>query len=547
VKRDYHVSRFVSTEGSIVTTKYDAIVIGAGLGGLSAATMLARNGLGVLLLERHNVPGGYATSFVRGRYEFEVALHELSGIGPPERRGSLYRYLDYLGVADKVEFFHVPNLYRAVFPDIDVTLPAGRGAFEAKLCETFPHESKGIRRFVKRVFDLRSDFIKIAKQRGVGNPATMPLRLPHFFRYLPTTWAHVLNHDVRDPRARAVLSQYWGYVGLPPSKISFLYFATTLAAYVRRGAAFPKGRSQALSNAFLATFEELGGEARMNCTVRRITTANGRVTGVVTDEGGEIAADWILSNADPITTCRELIGSDEVGSRFFAKLQSSEVAPSTVNVYLGVARPHEELGLTEHEIFVSTDYDFDRHYEVMRTVPPPSPPHGGVSESSSSFPGEEGRGRLPPAIAVTCYNAVYPDVSPPGTSIVVLTALMYGEPWYEVPPAEYVATKNRIGDGMIQLAEKIAPGLREYAEVVEVSTPVTNMRYAGTMGGSIYGFNQPPRDNIVWRMGNRGPLDGLYFVGAWTQPGGGFEPAMMSGQMAGGAILSKIKKQPEEA
>jgi prolycopene isomerase len=149
---------------------------------------------------------------------------------------------------------------------------------------------------------------------------------------------------------------------------------------------------------------------------------------------------------------------------------------------------------------------------------------------------------LPPAIVLTCYNVVYPDISPPGTSIVVLTALNYGEPWYEVLPAEYVKTKNRVGDAMIRLAERVAPGLREYAEVVEVSTPLTNMRYAGTMGGSIYGFNQPPRDNIVWRMGHRGPLDRLYFVGAWTQPGGGFETAMMSGQMAGGALLYKIKK-----
>jgi all-trans-retinol 13,14-reductase len=91
------------------------------------------------------------------------------------------------------------------------------------------------------------------------------------------------------------------------------------------------------------------------------------------------------------------------------------------------------------------------------------------------------------------------------------------------------------------MAEGIAPGLREHAEVVEVSTPLTNMRYAGTMGGSIYGFSQPPRDNMVWRMRHRGPLAGLYFVGAWTQPGGGFEPTMMSGQMAGSAIVSKSK------
>ncbi len=515
-------------KGEPVTTKYDAIVIGAGLGGLSAATMLAHNGLSVLLLERHNVPGGYATSFVRGRYEFEIALHELSGIGPPEHRGAVYRYLEYLEMADKVEFLHVSNLYRSIFPDLDVTLPTGRGPFEAKLCETFPHEAQGIHRFLDRVFNFGRDFSRIVRRRGQVNPATMPLRFPHFFRYLPVTWGQVLNRDVKDPRARAVLSQYWGYVGMPPSKISFMYFASTLAAYVRRGAAFPKGRSQALSSGFLSRFEELGGEARMNCGVERIITANGRVSGVITDEGEEIQADWVISNADPITTCRELIGQDKIPSRFFAKLQSSEVAPSTVNVYLGVARSPEELGFTEHEIFLSQDYDFDRHYEMMRA--PLLPPSQGGLEGV-------------PALAITCYNVVYPEISPPGTSIVVLTALMYGEPWYSVPPSEYVAVKNRIAGGMIRMAERVAPDIRAYAEVVEVSTPLTNMRYAGAIGGSIYGFNQPPRDNMVWRMAHRGPLDRLYFVGAWTQPGGGFEPSIMSGQMAGGAIVSKIKKQ----
>jgi prolycopene isomerase len=123
--------------------------------------------------------------------------------------------------------------------------------------------------------------------------------------------------------------------------------------------------------------------------------------------------------------------------------------------------------------------------------------------------------------------------------MVVLTSLAYGEPWSRVPPHEYVETKNRIASAMIDLAQTVAPGLRHYAEVVEVSTPLTNMRYANTLGGSIYGFSQPPRDNMVWRMGYKGPLDRLYFVGAWTQPGGGFEPAMMSGLRAGRAISFK--------
>jgi phytoene dehydrogenase-like protein len=501
--------------------KYDAIVIGAGLGGLSAATMLARNGLSVLLLERHNVPGGYATSFVRGRYEFEVALHELSGIGPTERRGGLYRYLEYLGVTNKVDFLILPNLYRSVFPDIDITLPAGDQEFKDALCATFPEQADGINRFMKRIFDLGRDYSKFIRKGGRVNPIKMPFQHPHFFRYLPTTWGQILNRDISDPRLRGVLSQYWGYVGMPPSQISFLYFAMTMASYIRRGPAFPKGRSQALSNAFMDTFEELGGEAKFNCGVKKILTENDRASGVITEQEQEIHADWIISNADPVTTCHEMIGAKNTPSEFFRRLQSSEIAASTVNVYMGVAQPHKKLGLDEHEVFINSDYNFERHYQAMHTL------------------------EAPPAMAVTCYNVVYPDISPPGTSVVVLTSLAFGKPWYQVSPAAYVDTKNRLAEAMIQMAEKVAPDLRKYTEVIEVSTPVTNIRYAGTLGGSIYGFNQPPRDNMVWRLGTKGPVSGLYFVGAWVQPGGGFELSIMSGQIAGSAVTRQIKKRRE--
>ena len=513
--------------------KYDVIVIGAGMGGLSAATMLARNGLSVLLMERHNVQGGYATSFVRGRYEFEVALHELSGIGAADRPGTLYRYLDYLGVAGKLEFHRLPNLYRTVVLDeraesridLDVTMPAGREPYEAKLCQLFPREARGIRRFLERVFDLGRDYGRLARQRGqAGHPLTFPFRFPHLFRYLPVTTAQVLNRDVRDPRVRTVLASYWGYCGLEPSRLSFLYFAIGLAAYVKQGAAFPKGRSQALSNAFLARFEELGGLARLNCGVATITTRpDGRVTGVITEQGEEFAADWIISNADPVVTCRRLIGEDRVPASFFRSLQSSEVGVSTLNVYLGIARPPETLGINEHELFLSVGYDTDRHAEEMRRL------------------------GAPKSIGVGCYNFACPTISPPGASIVTLIALTQGDLWYAVPPSEYVNVKNRMADAMIRLTERVAPGLRDATEVVEVATPLTNMRYASALGGSIYGFAQPPRDNVAWRMGPKGPMEGLYFAGAWTQPGGGFETAIASGQIAAGRILSKMKKRTEEA
>lgn len=501
-----------------MSERNDVVVVGAGLGGLTAAAMLARRGLRVTLLERHNVPGGYATSFVRNRFEFEVALHELSGIGPPGNRGLLYESLDALGVAEKVEFLQVPDLYRSVFPGLDITLPPGREAYVATLCDRFPGESDGIRRFMQRAFDLHGELTAYQRNKGPGNPLTAPARMKNTVRYLPVTWGQVLDRDVKDPSARAVLSQYWGYFGLPPSQVSYLYFANALAGYILQGASFVKGRSQTLSAAFLSVLEEAGGEHRMGCGVRRIRVAGGRVTGVETDDGEEIPARFVVSNADPVTTCRDLVGTDRIPPRFFRALRSRTLAMSTVNVYLGVARSMEELGIRDHEVFVNSTFDHERQ-----------------------FRGALGLGS-PEGMALTCYNAVWPEISPPGTSMLVLTAPMMGEPWTGVPPDAYVDTKNRIADGMLTLAEQVVPDLRAWVEEVEVSTPLTNMRYAGTLGGSIYGFAQPAHDHTVLRIRHRGPLEGLYFVGAWTQPGGGFEPAMMSGEQAGEQILKASKK-----
>ncbi len=502
-----------------MANRYDAVVVGGGLGGLSAAAQLARRGRRVLLLEQHNVPGGYATSFVRGRFEFEVALHELSGIGREDRPGPLLRYLESIGVAQRVEFVRIDDFYRSWFPDFELTVPVGVDACTTTLCEAFPHEADGIRRFLGRVFGMGRELDHVNRVFGRGVPApgavaTLPWKARKLLRYGSCTFGQVLDRDVQDPLARAVISQAWGYLGLPPSRVAFTYLAAVLHTYVAGQPAYVKGRSQALSSAFVEAIEEMGGEVRMGCGVSSIMVRNGRVDGVVTADGEEIHAPAVVSNVDPITTCRELIGPAHLPTRFWRGLRASNPGPSSFNVYVGAAKTPAELGVVDHETFVNAHPDHERHWERMGTLDAPT------------------------ELVMSCYNVCLPDVSPPGTSVFTLTTLQYGDLWHDVAPGDYHATKHRIADAMLESVEPVVPGLRAAAETVAVATPVTNMRYVGHQDGAVYGFDQHPWDSHVFRLPARAPLGGLYFAGAWTMPGGGFEPAMTSGRIAAEMVHS---------
>ena len=123
----------------MATESYDVVVIGAGNGGLTAAATTAKLGLKTLLLERHNIPGGSATSFRRGRFEFEPSLHELAGYGPPENPGDVRQLFDSLGI--EVDMLPVKDAFRTIVTGeggYDVTMPAGVPEFVGKMEQLVP-------------------------------------------------------------------------------------------------------------------------------------------------------------------------------------------------------------------------------------------------------------------------------------------------------------------------------------------------------------------------------------------------------------------------
>ena len=502
-----------------MTRHHDVIVIGAGLGGLSAAAKLSRAGLGVHLLERHVRPGGYATSFRREQFEFEVSLHEISGIGTPASRGSLWTDLDQLDVASRVEFLPVEHLFRSLAPNhgLDLRLPAHpEGALET-LLETFPHERDGLNRLFSRFRDIQLQIRAMGQADRELSPMAAVKRFPVVSHAATVPLSALLYKEVEDPLARLAVGQLWSFFGLPPERLSAVLYVGGLTAYLTHGANYIKGTSQALSNAFCEVIEEAGGQISLGHGVKRILCQDGKVTGVITDEDEHLTADVVVANANPVTVAMDLVGAEHLPRAFLGRMSVSDPSISTVCVHLGLSRTSQELGMEDYEIFVNGTVDMEQQYRDAC-----------VLEPCDTF-------------LITSYSVIDPEFSPPGTSAAVLVGMSDGHQWKKLPPREYPEMKRRFAENLVEQAGRIYPGLPSAVEVDVVSTPLTNMRYTGNVAGAIYGFANTPAHNPAFRMEQRGPLEGLWFASAWTRPGGGFEPTFTSGLTAADAILTRWK------
>jgi len=495
---------------------YDVVVVGAGNAGLTASASLAQRGLSVLLLERHNIPGGSATSFCRGRFEFEVALHQLSGLGTEQKPGPLRNLLGSLGVLEDLTFVEISDLYRVATPDgFGITLATDRTRTVEALQARFPAEKEAIRSFFDLVYTFAEQMLLAVHFK---DPEASRERYPELYRYAFVPCKDVLDAYFQDPLLKALLGVYWGYLGLPPSRLAFTYLAMLFYTYIEFKPFHLKGGSQALSNALAARFLARGGEVRYNCGVRKILVEGGRVRGVVTDDGEEIDTRFVVSNVSPVLTYLQLIGAEQVPERTLREMRGRSLGPSAFTLYMGFDCEPGELGITESTTFLMPHLDIgDRCYNQMRQVEM----------------GDE-------LMVLSCYDVSDPEFSPPGTCQVNLVTLKFGEPWLRVPPHDYFRTKYRCGEAMLRTAETVFPGLRGHIEEMEVATPLTHMRYLGHPAGSIYGFEQQTKDSLFFQPGRRSPIGGLTFAGGWSGDCG-FQPTLEAGKAAARSILKDLE------
>ncbi len=513
----------ISTGAQTGENQYDAIIIGSGLAGLSCAAAFARQGFKPLVLEKHDKPGGYATAFQRpGGFVFDVSLHSTDA---GEREGMLNLIPGFPEITD-VEFVPHPNLYHAIYPDYDFRVPQkDLPGYINTLIGYFPDEKEGIKGLFDDMKGLVVDISKLSSAKGQVDMSRFPVDFPYLFKNYTRTWGEMVDDRIKNLKLKAIVSALWGYYGLPPSRLSSIYYALPTIGYLQEGGYYARGRSQKISDAFMQFIEKHGGKVMLNNKVEEILVKDHAAYGVKTADGKRYTGKVVVSNANAHDTLHTMMKEDEFLKDYLAKLDQYSVSLSCFQIFLGLNKDLiKEAGITDSEIFYEPGYDPEATYQ-----------------SALNARVEDG------GYGMMLYDNVYKGYSPEGKNTINILVLQGYEPWKKFEAdylkgnkTEYRKEKERMADVLIDQVEKtLLPGLRKAIEVKEIGTPLANLRYTGNYRGAIYGFDQTLDNSGMSRLPHSTPIANLYLAGAWTKPGHGYGAVIPSGLECFGEIMQK--------
>ena len=510
--------------------KFDCVVIGAGNGGLAAACKMALEGKKTLLIEKHNLPGGCASSFRRGRFEFETALHELCEWGTEENPANCRKFVvDDYGV--KLKGHIVPENFRVITTasdgktHIDATLPCGVEAFTDAMEKYVP----GCRKSIEDFFEIGQECLDAGNYSLSVNGNTdnkyMMEHFPNFLRVGSYPVNKVFKALKMPPLAQDIMNTYWGYLAVDADRLSYLQYSNMVNLYVRYGAWIPDKTSHELTTGMVERFREMGGTVWFNCTAEKILFGDDKaVSGVVTDRG-TIETRHVICNANPSMVYATMVPEEVIPERMIKLANARKYSARMFVVYLGLDKSAEELGLKDYSIFMPETADSAKEYESGKRM-----------ETNLNM-------------VSVCYNTVNPDFSPEGTCVISLTTTYMDDDWANVEEDNYVETKNRLAKRMIERFEqKLGVEITPYIEEIEVATPWTMCNFVNVPQGAAYGYELDGWDSMMARMrmmGSEYEVKGLRFVGAASIRGDGYNSAIFSGNTMARLTIGDMKKEEE--
>jgi len=506
--------------------KYDCIIIGAGIGGLTCAADLARKGVKVLLCEKFIHAGGTASVFHRNGYKFPA--------GPLSFSFPSYvdNTLKELGIKERINFKRSHFQFKSQNIDVILSLPFKE---LTKELGQFSHEDEsGISSFFEIMRDLAKaqmeilaesrEFQKIQSQEHLNTDFTKKERSRLLTKYQTISAKELAEKLVKNDLLRVLLSSQ----SFEESNMSALLAARMWDMIAKTGIWYPDIGFDGINNLLVKTIIDAGGELRFSSPVYKITMSNGCANGIILKSGEHIAADTIVSTVDHRLTFFNMIGEEFIPNDFAKWVKSLQDSGSIFCVYLGINASNVNLKAFKAD-----------HIFYRDSMGEAQPWHENIS-SKDFFSGRE--------YEICLWSGKDIHNAPHGKDALLLRAnapYNFFEKWRTPDGGRtkgYYEYKNRVSKYFIEAAENLLPGLSSAVEVMDASTPLTYQTWGGGSEGACAGWSWDRNDEMgtAFKSLIRTPVPNLYMAGyqAFSQLIiGGYATAMHSGNVVANMIV----------
>lgn len=511
----------------LVSNYYDSIIIGSGMGSLTTAAILAKEGQRVLILEKHYTAGGFTHIFKRKGFEWDVGIHYIGEVQRPN--SAVKKLFDYISNG-KLEWADMGEVYdKIVIGDDEFNFVKGTENFKTQMKAYFPDDVEAIDSYVDLVFSavrtVRGFFASKAVPKLIGNIVGGKMKKP-FYQFSDKTTYEVLRTITDNELLIKVLCGQYGDYGLPPKQSSFIMHASVARHYFS-GGSFPIGGSSKIVETINPIIEKAGGTILINAGVEEILIEGKKTVGVKLSDGKIFQAKNVISGAGILNTYEKLLPeSFQEKHQLKRKLSKVKRAVAHACLYIGLEGSPEELKLPKTNYWIyPKDLDHDACVERY------------LKDINSEFP----------VVYISFPSAKDPDWNnryPGKSTIDIITLVPYemfdkwnGTSWMR-RGEEYNALKESISKRLLEVLYKHIPQVKGKISHYELSSPLTTKHFVNYDKGEIYGLDHSPKRFRQDILQPRTPFKNLYLTGQDVVTAG-VAAALFSGVITTSAMLGK--------